>query len=161
LTPARTASINGARRPQMPPDMTHAGVRSIDAIAADLGIPNECLFRYGEEMAKVSLSLLDEPRKRSTPGRLILVSAITPTPAAPISILSPASARATRWRRSFSASCSACCTESPPGETPENQRLPANDCEYSHAPPGELAYLWVFRLRPTYNNHGHSQCLHR
>ena len=55
------------------------GVRPITEVARDLGIRAEHLVPYGDDKAKVRL----EARAASTrgPGRLILVSAITPTPA--------------------------------------------------------------------------------
>lgn len=49
--------------------------------AAKLGIPPEQLTPYGRDVAKVSLDTLDAPRQRSGSGRLVLVTAITPTPA--------------------------------------------------------------------------------
>src|SRR5437773_8586773 len=58
-----------------------AAMRPIGQVAADkLGIPDEALSLYGRYKAKISLdhvrSLADRPN-----GRLILVTAITPTPA--------------------------------------------------------------------------------
>jgi formate--tetrahydrofolate ligase len=50
----------------------------ISPIAADLGIAPEHLILHGPHMAKVSLKALHEKPQR---GKLILVSAITPTPA--------------------------------------------------------------------------------
>jgi formate--tetrahydrofolate ligase len=50
----------------------------ISPIAADLGIAPEHLILHGRHMAKVSLKALQEKPQR---GKLILVSAITPTPA--------------------------------------------------------------------------------
>lgn len=50
----------------------------ISPIAAGLGIAPEHLFLHGREMAKVSLKALQDKPQR---GKLILVSAITPTPA--------------------------------------------------------------------------------
>ncbi len=55
--------------------------RLITEIAASLGIEPDLLELYGRDKAKVSLSLLDRPRARPKPSRLILVSAITPTSA--------------------------------------------------------------------------------
>ena len=52
-----------------------ATLRPIDEIAASIGIPAEKLFHYGPYMAKVEGA---PPERR---GRLILVTAITPTPA--------------------------------------------------------------------------------
>ena len=54
--------------------------RPIAAVAADLGIANEFLEPYGRDKAKVRLEALTAPRDKP-PGKLILVSAITPTPA--------------------------------------------------------------------------------
>ena len=48
-------------------------------VADRLGIENKYLEQYGRYKAKVDLSLLDERRGRD--GKLILVTAITPTPA--------------------------------------------------------------------------------
>jgi len=55
------------------------GVRPIAEVASDLGISTEHLVPYGSDKAKVRL----EARQASgrEPGKLILVSAITPTPA--------------------------------------------------------------------------------
>lgn len=52
----------------------------IGEIAAKAGIPDEDLEPYGRYKAKVSLSLLQK-RTEKKPGKLILVTAITPTPA--------------------------------------------------------------------------------
>lgn len=52
----------------------------IGEIAAKAGIPGEDLEPYGRYKAKVSLSLLQK-RAEKKPGKLILVTAITPTPA--------------------------------------------------------------------------------
>ena len=51
----------------------------IEAIAARAGIDEAYLERYGRNKAKVSLKLLDEREGRA--GKLVLVTAITPTPA--------------------------------------------------------------------------------
>ena len=51
----------------------------ITEVADRLGIENKYLEQYGRYKAKVDLSLLDERRGRE--GKLILVTAITPTPA--------------------------------------------------------------------------------
>ena len=51
----------------------------ITEVADRLGIENKYLEQYGRYKAKVDLSLLDERRERD--GKLILVTAITPTPA--------------------------------------------------------------------------------
>lgn len=51
----------------------------IEAIAARAGIEKEYLECYGRNKAKVSLKLLDKPEGKD--GKLVLVTAITPTPA--------------------------------------------------------------------------------
>ena len=53
--------------------------RPIAEIAAKLGIGEDALYPYGRDKAKIDLSVLDGPRKRERPGKVILVSAITPT----------------------------------------------------------------------------------
>ncbi|MDG1859763.1 MAG: formate--tetrahydrofolate ligase, partial [Emcibacteraceae bacterium] len=57
-----------------------ATAKPIGEIAAKVDIPEDALIRYGDDKAKVSLdyieSLADKPD-----GKLILVTAITPTPA--------------------------------------------------------------------------------
>jgi formate--tetrahydrofolate ligase len=53
-------------------------MRPIVEVAASLGIPREHLTLYGDDKAKISLSAFDSGRR---PGKLILVSAITPTDA--------------------------------------------------------------------------------
>ncbi len=54
-------------------------LRPVVDIAADLGIAQKHLEQYGSFKAKVSLDLLEE-RSATDDGKLILVSAITPTP---------------------------------------------------------------------------------
>ena len=54
-------------------------LRPIGEIAALAGIPDEYIEQYGRYKAKVELDLLAGPRRRG--GKLILVTAITPTPA--------------------------------------------------------------------------------
>lgn len=53
----------------------------IETIASSLGLSPDQLHPYGRDKAKVDLSVLDQPRTNDTQRRLILVSAITPTPA--------------------------------------------------------------------------------
>ena len=53
----------------------------IGDVAAGLGLAAEDLHIYVREMAKVDLSVLERPRSRPGEPRLVLVSAITPTPA--------------------------------------------------------------------------------
>jgi len=55
--------------------------RPIVEIAAHLGLTPQDLVLYGDHQAKVKLAVRERPRARSVPARLILVSAITPTPA--------------------------------------------------------------------------------
>jgi len=58
-----------------------ASLRPIAEIASKLGLEADDLHPYGRDIAKVDLSALGRPRRRSGAPRLILVSAITPTPA--------------------------------------------------------------------------------
>ena len=53
----------------------------ISDLAASLGIPAEHLHPYGHKKAKVDPVILRAPRRRKDPSRLVLVSAMTPTPA--------------------------------------------------------------------------------
>ena len=54
-------------------------MRPIEEIAATAGIDEKYLEKYGKYKAKVALSLLDDTKKKD--GKLILVTAINPTPA--------------------------------------------------------------------------------
>lgn len=68
----------------MPSDVEIAQAATAEPIldvASQIGLMPEDLYLYGGEIAKVDLSVLERPRPRSAPGRLVLVSAITPTPA--------------------------------------------------------------------------------
>jgi formate--tetrahydrofolate ligase len=56
-------------------------LRPIAEVAARLGLRPEDLRPYGHDVAKLPVSLLKRPRQRDGLGRLVLVSAITPTPA--------------------------------------------------------------------------------
>ena len=58
-----------------------AELRKIETIAAKLGISDEYLEHYGKFKGKVNLSINREKLKDHNNGKLILVSAITPTPA--------------------------------------------------------------------------------
>jgi formate--tetrahydrofolate ligase len=63
-------------------EIAHAvSPRPITEVGAALGVPSEDLWLYGPNIAKVALSVLERPRARRAAPRLILVSAITPTPA--------------------------------------------------------------------------------
>lgn len=55
--------------------------RTIDTIAAQLGISDEYLEYYGKFKCKVNLSINREKLKELNNGKLILVTAISPTPA--------------------------------------------------------------------------------
>src|ERR1700692_2599587 len=57
-----------------------ARMRPIGEIAAKLGIPDEALSPYGRYKAKVGLDYVDSLKDKPD-GKLILVTAITPTPA--------------------------------------------------------------------------------
>ena len=56
------------------------GIQNIKAIAKTACIPEKYLEQYGNYKAKIDLSLLSDLATRK-PGKLILVTAITPTPA--------------------------------------------------------------------------------
>ncbi|MCP5042545.1 MAG: formate--tetrahydrofolate ligase, partial [bacterium] len=55
--------------------------KPIREIAADLGLSDADLHPYGHDVAKIDLSVLDRPRAGVVEPKLVLVSAITPTPA--------------------------------------------------------------------------------
>ncbi len=54
-------------------------MKPITEIAKTANIPDDCLEQYGKYKAKIDLSLLKENKKPD--GKLVLVTAITPTPA--------------------------------------------------------------------------------
>jgi len=58
-----------------------SGPRSIDELAASLGLAASEWRPYGRDIAKIDPGLLRTPRRREGAPRLVLVSAITPTPA--------------------------------------------------------------------------------
>jgi formate--tetrahydrofolate ligase len=60
---------------------THASLRPISDVARDLKIAAEHLEPYGRDKAKIRLEALQAAEARQPSGKLILVSAITPTPA--------------------------------------------------------------------------------
>ena len=71
-----------AARP-LPPDIEiarAAPIRPIDDIAERLGIPDDDLEHFGKYKAKISLDLFHRLDNKPT-GKLVLVTAITPTPA--------------------------------------------------------------------------------
>ena len=53
----------------------------IETIAETAGIPEEYLERYGRYKVKVDPAILDDPKVGKGGGKLVLVTAITPTPA--------------------------------------------------------------------------------
>jgi formate--tetrahydrofolate ligase len=55
--------------------------RPIAEVAAKLGLGPESIHGFGSDKAKVDLGVLDRPRTRPGEPKLVLVSAITPTPA--------------------------------------------------------------------------------
>ena len=57
-----------------------ATMKKIQDVAAGLGIPEDALEPYGRYKAKVSLNYVDSLKERKS-GKLILVTAISPTPA--------------------------------------------------------------------------------
>ncbi len=57
-----------------------ATMRPIEEVAARIDVPREHLYLYGPHKAKVSLDFVDSLGEREN-GKLILVTAITPTPA--------------------------------------------------------------------------------
>ena len=57
-----------------------ARLKPIDEIAAALGVPDAAIAPYGRTKAKISLSWLAKQQPRPG-GKLVLVSAISPTPA--------------------------------------------------------------------------------
>ena len=58
-----------------------AEIKSIDTIATKLDIGSEYLEQYGKFKAKVNLSIITKKLKDHKDGKLILVTAISPTPA--------------------------------------------------------------------------------
>jgi len=57
-----------------------ARMKPIDEVAAGLGIPDRHLYRYGPHKAKISLEFIEGLKSRPD-GKLILVTAVNPTPA--------------------------------------------------------------------------------
>jgi len=67
-------------RPAVPSDIAiaqQATMRPITDVAADLGLASDAIDQYGRYKAKLPLGLASQPAK----GRLVLVTAINPTPA--------------------------------------------------------------------------------
>ncbi|KPK71263.1 formate--tetrahydrofolate ligase [candidate division TA06 bacterium SM1_40] len=68
----------------MPTDLELArsvSPRPITDVAASIGLHADDLILYGEDKAKVRLGAIERLRSGRTPGKLVLVSAITPTAA--------------------------------------------------------------------------------
>ncbi|HYB09935.1 MAG TPA: formate--tetrahydrofolate ligase [Alphaproteobacteria bacterium] len=57
-----------------------ARMEPIEAVGQKLGIPSESLFRFGHYKAKISLDFVEKLASKPN-GNLVLVTAITPTPA--------------------------------------------------------------------------------
>jgi len=57
-----------------------ARLEPIEAVGLKLGIPSESLFRFGHHKAKISLDFIEKLASKPD-GKLVLVTAITPTPA--------------------------------------------------------------------------------
>ena len=55
------------------------GARSLEELAAALGLPREAVLPWGGAMGKVDLQVLETLQERQ-PGKLVLVTAMTPTP---------------------------------------------------------------------------------
>ena len=58
-----------------------ADISPIELIASEIGIDDQYLERYGKYKDKVNLSIIDEKLTDHQNGKLILVTAISPTPA--------------------------------------------------------------------------------
>ncbi len=56
-------------------------MRPILEVAESLGVPSKLVLPYGHDKAKIKLQTRETPRRSDEPAKLILVSAITPTPA--------------------------------------------------------------------------------
>jgi formate--tetrahydrofolate ligase len=77
----REAKSTGAVTPKSDIEIAReADIRPITEIGAKLGIPAEALMQYGPSKAKISFNYLDS-LKDNKDGKLILVTAISPTPA--------------------------------------------------------------------------------
>jgi len=58
-----------------------AQMKPIGEVAARLEVPEDALEPFGKHIAKINLDFVDRVAERERDGRLILVTAITPTPA--------------------------------------------------------------------------------
>ncbi|HET6643156.1 MAG TPA: formate--tetrahydrofolate ligase [Gaiellaceae bacterium] len=73
--------MTSVREPASSLDIAQAAVlRPIEDVGADLGLDEDELERYGRYKAKVPLAAI-EGRRDVAPGKLVAVTAITPTPA--------------------------------------------------------------------------------
>ena len=54
-------------------------LRPIEDVAADIGLAGDTLYRHGRHLAKIDMATVDALRSRPD-GKLILVTAINPTP---------------------------------------------------------------------------------
>ncbi|MFO0026150.1 MAG: formate--tetrahydrofolate ligase, partial [Deltaproteobacteria bacterium] len=59
---------------------TDPNLRPIQDVAAELGLPDWAVVPYGRDKAKIELAALETTRAAAA-HKLVLVSAITPTPA--------------------------------------------------------------------------------
>jgi len=70
-----------AKNPKSDIELARAAtMQRITEVGSKLGIPEESLFQYGPHKAKISADYIDSLKDRPD-GKLILVTAITPTPA--------------------------------------------------------------------------------
>ena len=77
------SEVNGCIITAYPSDLEIASAAnkiSIDKVAATIDITDEDLIKFGDDKAKISSSLI-EKLKKNEDGKLILVTAISPTPA--------------------------------------------------------------------------------
>ncbi len=56
-------------------------MQDIAAVAGKIGLDEGCLKRYGNHIAKINLDCVNDKIKNGEPGKLVLVTAINPTPA--------------------------------------------------------------------------------
>jgi formate--tetrahydrofolate ligase len=62
-------------------EIARAGkIKPIGELASTIGIPADAILNYGPTKAKVSMEFIDSIKKKER-GKLILVTAMTPTPA--------------------------------------------------------------------------------
>jgi len=73
-----------------------ANKKPIQEIGAKLGIGADDLLPYGHDKAKVSQSFIDSVQDRPN-GKLVLVTAINPTPAGDVCLYPRGIARAELW----------------------------------------------------------------